>query len=265
MLDLRLQMSIFIEVIPIFVDQVVADLMAAYQALSINNQIMVGLGLQTINRRALKAIHRDISIHHFDRAFDLLSQSKVIIKTDLILGLPFETKASWLDLLEYISEKMRYGFNYLSLAVLRLLPGTELKDIGDKCHLTVDTRNFDHFVYSTPDMPRSDFVDCLRISCVAFRLFHTEKDEERLGLRNFYFEIKDRLRIPHIEILEHLAKYLLTVFEGTMSDFAKPDFPNAEHYWYFDSYREIPDLMIRDELQRMLTERVFQPFSLRRN
>lgn len=252
MVDNRFEMSVFIEVIPIFVDEIVADLMAQYRAISLKNQITVGLGLQTINEKSLKAIRRNISVAHFDRAFALLSKAKVIIKTDLILGLPHETRASYMQLMEYISEKMRYGFNYLSLALLRILPGTELREIAERYKFVEDKRDSDHFIYSSQDISRPDLIYCLRISSVAFRLFHTQEDEARAEIRDFYFSVKDRLGMSHVEMLEHFSNHFLDVLEGQASDYVREDFPNAEHYWYYDNHKEISDQVIRDELNRML-------------
>jgi radical SAM superfamily enzyme YgiQ (UPF0313 family) len=251
--DNRFEMSIFIEVIPVFVDEVVANLMAQYRAISPKNQITVGLGLQTINEKSLKTIHRNISVTHFDRAFALLSKAKVIIKTDLILGLPFETRATYMQLMEYISEKMRYGYNYLSLALLRLLPGTELRDIAERYKFVVDKRDSDHFIYSTQDISRTELIDCLRVSSVAFRLFHTQEDEARAEIRDYYFSVKDHLKLSHVEMLAHFAKYFLDVLKGQDSDYVREDFPNAEHYWYYDNHKEISDQVIREELDRMRT------------
>ena len=252
MIARRFEMSLFVEVIPVFVDEEVAELMRQYRELSPRNQILVGVGLQTINEASLRAINRRVPVRHFDRAFDLLSKAGVIIKTDLILGLPLESKTTYLRLMDYISEKMRYGYNYLSLALLRLLPGTELKEIAEKYQLVADERDPDqHFVYETPDMPRDDLVLCARVSGVAFRLFHTNDDRARMQVRDMYFETRDYLGMSHIEMLEHFVGFFMEHLRGTRADFVQDDYPDIEHYWFFDIHKDVSDEVIVEELERM--------------
>jgi radical SAM superfamily enzyme YgiQ (UPF0313 family) len=247
----KIKMSFFGEVIPSFVDDEITQLMHQYHDLSPTNQILVGIGLQTINIESLRAIKRKLPIDHFTRAFDLLASAGVIIKTDIILGLPYETKETYLDLMEYIADKMRNGYNYLSLAVLRILPGSELEKIGASLSLVWNIKDSEHFVYETPTMPRKDMLEMLKISAVAFKLFHTLNIDSRLNLRDKYFAVKDLSNLSHVELLSHFVDFCERSLKGTNSDYVKDDFPRAEHYWYFDLQKEISDELMLDELNSM--------------
>ena len=234
-------MRLFFEAIPSFIDEEFASLLGDYMALHASNQVLIGIGLQSIFKPALKAINRVIPISAFNTAFDLLQQTGVIVKTDVILGLPKETKQSWYDLLEYISEKMRFGRNHLTIAVLRVLPGSSLEPIAQTENLTVDNSNFEHFVYETPTMPRADYVDCLRLSAVAYRLFYTEDQESMTAVRDAYFSLKDAHNETHVEFFKHFTIEIFEHLSGSNSDFVTPDFMNAEHYWSFNVFKEISD------------------------
>jgi radical SAM superfamily enzyme YgiQ (UPF0313 family) len=252
----QINMSFFCEVIPSFVDEKVCDLMREYHDLSPANQILVGIGLQTINTESLRAIKRKLPIEHFTRAFDLLARAGVVIKTDIILGLPYESKETYLNLMEYIADKMRNGYNYLSLAVLRILPGSELEKIAVNTGLVVEMKDSEHFVYETATMHRKDMVEMLKISTVAFRMFHTLNIENRLNLRDKYFSVKDQFNISHEQLLRHFIDFFELFLAGTNSDYIKDDFPRAEHYWYFDLHKEIPDEPIISELNKLIENRV---------
>jgi len=252
----NIKMSFFFEVIPSFVDQRIADLMRQYLELAPGNQILVGIGLQTINVDSLKAIRRKLPLDHFTRAFTLLANAGVVVKTDIILGLPYETRATYLDLLEYTAEKMRNGYNYLSLALLRVLPGSELASIADAAGLVTDADDTEHFVYETPTMPRRDLVDCLRMSGVSIRLFHTLDNKGHMVLRDKYFEVKDKRNVSHAAMIRHFVGFFGELLAGTDSDFIKEDFPRAEYYWYFDMHKEISNDVLIQELDRLVREGV---------
>ena len=246
-----IKLSIFVEVIPSFVDEQISSLMAEYRKFAPDNQFLVGVGLQTINTDSLKAIRRNIPLKHFTRAFELLSHAKVVIKTDIILGLPYESMETYFELIEYISDKMRYGYNYLSLALLRVLPGSEIASIALSAGLVTFPDDTEHFVYETPTLPRRDLIACFKISCVAFRLFHTLDTISKLALRDRYFEVKDKLNICHVDILQHFVQFFDRTLAGTSSDFVQDDFPNAEHYWYFEVDKEISDEALFLQLDRL--------------
>jgi radical SAM superfamily enzyme YgiQ (UPF0313 family) len=248
----NIKMSFFFEAIPSFVDEGITSLMKEYQELSPDNQILIGIGLQTINMESLRAIRRKLPIEHFTRAFDLCSKAQVVIKTDIILGLPYETKETYLGLMEYIADKMRNGYNYLSLAVLRVLPGSELHQIAISAGLESDPSDSEHFVYQTPTMNRQDLVECMKISGVAFKLFHTLDIASRMNVRDKYFDVKDKFGVSHVRLLRHFVDFYEKFLAGTNSDYVKDDFPRAEHYWYFDMHKEISDELITNELNKLL-------------
>ena len=248
----KIKMSFFFEAIPSFVDERIAKLMKEYCNLSPVNQILIGIGLQTINMESLQAIKRKLPIKHFTRAFDLCSNAGVVIKTDIILGLPYETKKTYFDLMEYIADKMRNGYNCLSLSVLRVLPGSELYQIAMSAGLQADQNDSEHFVYQTPTMNRQDMVDCMKISGVAIKLFYTLTNKRRINIRDKYFEVKDKYNVSHVRLLCHFVDFYEKCLAGTNSDFMKDDFPRAEHYWYFDMDKEIPDELIAGELNRLM-------------
>ena len=145
-----------------FVDEEIANLFGEYIKLSSNNEIVVGMGIQTLNQESLALIKRKIPLKHFERAFDLLQGAGVKLKIDMILGLPKETKETYLKGLEYVSEKMKGQIGYLMLHRLRVLPGTDMVEIAMKERLV--WKDSSHTVYSTPDMSHDDMLYCLSVN-----------------------------------------------------------------------------------------------------
>ena len=147
---------------------------------------------------------------------------------------------------------MRYGTNYLSLALLRVLPGTDLVQIAKEQNLTLDTRDSSHYVYNTPNMPRSDLLECLRLNTVAFRLLSSIDLGNRITIRDLYFEVKDALGITNIQMLSYFKKEFDNYLTNT--NYSKPDFPNAEDYSCKTIFKDITDEWLTNKLNALKTK-----------
>lgn len=247
----KIEVSLFFEMLPIFLDEELAQLIGEYRRISPNNRIMTGLGIQTINQDSLAVIRRKIPLWYFEKAFNLLQKEDVIIKSDIILGLPLETKETYFQTMEFITEKMRRGTNYLSLSLLRILPGTELVEIAKKINITIDKRDGSHFVYETLTMPRKDLLECLRINTVAFRLLSSIDIEKRMVIRDLYFDVKDKLQVTNIELLQYFVKEFFDFLKDKETNYAKPDFPDVENYACKEVYKDIPDEWLIKKLESL--------------
>jgi radical SAM superfamily enzyme YgiQ (UPF0313 family) len=206
LIERKIDMSFWMEVIPLYLSEEMGRKMAEYIKFSPDNRITVGLGLQSINTAALKRIKRNISRDRFDKSFEALMSAGVVIKTDIILGLPLETKKSYIELIEYVAEKMRYGNNYFSVGLLRLLPGSDLEKIWHEEKLTLDERTNEHFVYETPTFARQDLVECQRLNIFAHRIFSTIDNLDLQGVRNRYFEAIESSGMSHYELLSRIIE-----------------------------------------------------------
>jgi radical SAM superfamily enzyme YgiQ (UPF0313 family) len=91
-------------------------------------------GLQSINPKALEAVNRSFDKDLFSRGADILQKQRIIIKTGLILGLPF-------DGYEQIEETFDFlGMHGLGqdaeLYPLSFLPGTDARDRADEWRMS---------------------------------------------------------------------------------------------------------------------------------
>lgn len=249
LIERRIKISLFFEILPHFIDDEISNLFGQYIRISPKNEIAVGMGIQTINQESLDIIRRKIPLRYFERAFNLLQKQNVMIKTDIILGLPRETKETYFKTIEYICEKMRYGTNHLTLHPLRILPGTDMVEIAKEEHLLVDKRDDSHFVYSTLDMTRKDMIHCLRINAAAHRLLNCNR-----RIRDLYFDFKDTLKVTNIELLEYFANQFYQFLKDKDVDYVKEDFPNAEMYYMRRIDNDIPDewIMFHNNLHLLL-------------
>lgn len=235
MIDRRFRMAFFVEVIPLAIDQRLAELLARYQALPGENPVTVGIGLQSTNRESLKAVRRLTPNRHFEKAYRLLLAAGVRIKTDLILGLPFETRESYLEMLEFVLETTRSGLNTLALSQLRILPGTDLERVAAEHGLVVDPQSTDHFVLSTPYLDQVRMTECQRYNAVVARVFNSPGN-----LKELYFETKERLGWNHRKMLKMLVDIFRDHLGGKGSEFLAERFSEPERYQKL-VHEEVPD------------------------
>lgn len=248
MIGRRLRLHVFAEILPQYVDEELARLFGEYLRCAPGNFLMMGVGLQSLNRESLKVIRRQIPLRYFERAFELLLAQNVTVKTDLILGLPRETRETYLEAIEYVAEKARSGTHFVSLAVLRILPGSELVQIAGREGLALDRRDGHHFVYETPTLPREHMIECQRLNAAAFRVLSSVHMQKGPAIRNLYFEAKDARGVRHVEILSHLAREFFDYLRNRGTDYTKPDFPNAEDYASKNVRTDIPDDWLAERL-----------------
>jgi len=255
----KIKMSLFIEALPQFVDEEISHLFGQYINISFENRITFGMGIQTLNEDSLKIIRRTIPLGYFENAFSLLQRQGVIIKTDVILGFPRETKETYFKIIEYVAEKMRYGTNVLSLALLRILPGSDMMEIANREGLKIDGRGNSQFVYSTPDLCRMDMLECLRINAAASRLLCPFDIKNRLKLRDIYFEVKDHLKVTNIQLLKYFADRFSEFLKDKDINYVKNDFPNAEDYYTRNIYNDIPDEWLIQKLKELKIKGIIVP------
>lgn len=83
------------------------------------------IGIQSVNPKTLKAIRRPIDTHAAAAAVIRLRQGENIhLHTDLILGLPFETEATFRQSINAI---FHMHSHYIQMGLLKLLPDTEIR------------------------------------------------------------------------------------------------------------------------------------------
>jgi radical SAM superfamily enzyme YgiQ (UPF0313 family) len=189
---------LFFEVIPSYVYPDFVDAIRAYQG-----TVTVGIGLQTLNEASLKIIRRHQSVDIIKRAYKLLERAGATIITDVILGLPLETKETFTEVIAFMVEVMQHPGHVLAVSNLLILPDTDMEQIAEEYGLTIGA---DHFVYDTPTMPRADFIDCARLVAAAYLTLN-------------------KSMVVNMEQLQALADQM------TVTD-------NLEHYWLFDVFEE---------------------------
>jgi len=258
----RFETSLFFELIPGFIDDELASLFGQFRKLHPQNQVTIGVGVQTINPDVLKRMRRSIRKEKFEMTFKLLQKHGIYTKIDLIIGLPGEDISSIENTLEYMMDQLRRSRSHLLCChVMRGLPGTELLDIAKKDKMKFSSKYEPHEFVESPRLNRVNMVKCLRRTGVLFRLinhigwadreFIWGNTSVKTNIRDLFFATRDHLDISNIQLVDKIVKLLIDHLKPKKSWFSMDDFPYAETWWWVHSPREVSNEWLVNNLTEL--------------
>jgi hypothetical protein len=92
------------------------------------------VGLQSTNPQALEAVGRGWDRKAFERGAEIMTKNRILVKTGLILGLPFDSYENVIETFDFLG--MQGLGQEAELYPLSLLPGTEVREKADDWGMT---------------------------------------------------------------------------------------------------------------------------------
>ena len=108
------------------------------EVLNKKTDLIVELGLQTINEKTSKLINRCSTLDTFEKAVKELNKRNIKVLVHIIDGLPYETKKDMLDTIKYLNKLDIWG---IKIHMLHILKDTKLKEMYEKEKFHVLTRD----------------------------------------------------------------------------------------------------------------------------
>lgn len=190
------------------------------------------IGVESFNREALKAVGRaKIDRRKFDVFMNIARKYNIVLKMDLILGLPFETFDSFFDGLEFFLPYFKGTDNILNIHRLQILPGSDLENLCESYGITYSLKA-PHAVYSTQSFPEEKLTYASKLSAVLFRTLNSP-------LRGRFFEAKERMSVTFLQLLERIFLGISTSQKLKKIQLIQDDYVE-DSYWNDNIYREIP-------------------------
>lgn len=100
--------------------------------------LWIELGLQTIHKKSSQFIRRGYPLETFEETLEKLNRKNIKTVVHLIVGLPGESKADFLDTVKYISRKNIWGVKFHLLHVLK---NTDLENYYNKTKFPLLEKN----------------------------------------------------------------------------------------------------------------------------
>ncbi len=118
----------------------------------------VEVGLQSINPKALEAIHRGWDRKAFEHGADIMLKSHIVVKTGLILGLPFDGYEEIISTFDFLG--MQGLGQEAEVYPLSVLPGTEIREREKEWGIT-RMEGPPYWVTSTDWISEDDIVEAI--------------------------------------------------------------------------------------------------------
>ena len=118
-------------------DSISDEVLDYLEELSHRTNLVIELGLQTINDNTAKIINRRSTLKEFDDCLDRLNKRNIDVVVHIINGLPYETKEDMINTVKYLSNKKILG---IKIHMLHILKGTKLYELYEKEHFHILTK-----------------------------------------------------------------------------------------------------------------------------
>ncbi|MAG02903.1 hypothetical protein CMI42_06200, partial [Candidatus Pacearchaeota archaeon] len=189
------------------------------------------MGLQSFCKETLKAIGRpNFNLKKFDSFMNLVNKHNIVLKIDLILGLPFETFNTYFEGIEFFLPYFKNTDHVLNIHRLQILPGSELEELVDQYGINY-SKNAPHFVFSTSSMTASELNKASKLTAILFRIVNSP-------LRKQFFHTKEMRDCTFLEIIQSILKTLYGSDDFKNTKIVKEEFVD-DVYWNDEMFKEI--------------------------
>jgi len=199
------------------------------------------VGIQSFCAEALRAVARPrIDLGAFQNFMTIARRHNIVLKLDVILGLPHETMETFFDGLEFFLPFFEDTDHILNIHRLQILPGSRLADEYTKFGIRY-SRTAPHVVFSTDSFAEVEMDRAARLCALLFRIVNSP-------LRRDFFDCAGRKGLPFYELLQEIYDRI-----AQSRAFGDAKLLRSERvddvYWNDDIFRELPSLWLRETLQ----------------
>ncbi len=205
--------------------QLYSDMLKDYTAINC-------IGIQSFNSKSLIAVGRaSPSLEALKNFMDMAKEYNIVLKIDLILGLPLETFDSYFEGLEFFLPFFKDTDHILNIHRLQILPGSDLEttcnNYGVKYSLKAP-----HLVFSTQDFSEKDMDHASKLTAILFRILNSP-------LRQYFFEFKEKTEKSFYEVIDDIFNMMASSQTFKKTRLIQDKYVD-DIYWNDDIFREIP-------------------------
>lgn len=169
------------------VDTVALDRPQYYSEMLRDYMTINCVGIQSFCPDALRSVGRySVNATQLATFMALVNRNNIVLKLDMILGLPGETLDSYFAGLELLLPYLRRTDHVLNLHLLQILPGSELEVVTETHHVRYED-TAPHYVISTDTLEEREMQRATKSTGLLFRAINSPMREavflavERLG------------------------------------------------------------------------------------
>lgn len=193
--------------------------------------VVSSVGVQSFCEESLKAVRRaKNNIQQFSNFMKIVKKHNILLKIDIMLGLPFETFESYFKGLDFIVPLFQNTDHILNIHPLQILPGSALSKESEKYGLQYFHEG-EHYTFATSSFPKDNLAYATKMSAILFRVVNSP-------LRERFIESKNRLNVSVLDLLERIYSSYKSFKCFKETKLIQNDYLD-ERYWNEEVYRDI--------------------------
>ena len=206
-----------------------------------NYTVINSIGIESFCKQALNAVGRpSINIEKFDAFMNMVREYNIVLKIDLIIGLPFETFDSYFEGLEILLPYFKNTDHILNTHLLQILPGCDLESLCGTYGIKY-LQEAPHLVTSTRTFLEQEINYASKLNAILFRVLNSP-------LRRRFFDTKERTGESFYRLIENIFNGITASGEFKKTKLVQNDYVD-DVYWNDEIYREIPSQWLIDFLE----------------
>ncbi len=222
------------EIPPLNRPQLYSEMLKGYTAINC-------FGIQSFHKESLRAVGRaSIDIKALKDFMNMAKEYNIVLKIDLILGLPFETFDTYFEGLEFFLPFFKDTDHILNIHYLQVLPGSDLEN---KCKTYGIRYSLEapHIVFSTQSFQEAEMKYASKLSAVLFRVINSP-------LRKYLFAAKEKTGKRFYDLIQSIFDNIATSQKFKQTRLLQSEYA-YDVYWNNDIFQEIPSEWFLDVLK----------------
>lgn len=214
--------------------QLYSDILKNYTAINC-------VGIQSFCNDSLRAVSRPfMDVEKLNSFMNLIKKYNIVLKIDLIMGLPFETFESYFKGLEFFLPYFKDTDHILNIHRLQILPGSELENLCEEYEIKY-SKEAPHIVFSTNNFKEKEINYASKLTAILFRILNSP-------LRKYLFKTKERTNETFFDIIKKILEKIIVSEEFQETKLVKKNQVD-DLYWNDEIFREIPSIWLINFLE----------------
>jgi len=202
--------------------------------------VVNSIGVESCYKKALNAVGRPaFNIEKYEAFMKLVHEHNIVLKLDLILGLPEETLDTYIQGLEFLIPYLEDTDHILNIHRLQVIPGCDLEESYTKYGIEY-SRTAPHLVTSTNTFSHQEMIYASKLSAVLFRILNSP-------LRKQFFNVHEQTGKRFHSLAADVYDEIVASGDFAETRLLRGDQVDDE-YWNKDVFGDIPsELLINIE------------------
>jgi radical SAM superfamily enzyme YgiQ (UPF0313 family) len=194
--------------------------------------VVNSVGIESCYGKALNAVGRPaLNPDKLGAFITLVRENNVVLKIDLILGLPQETPETYFQGLEFLIPFLKDTDHILNLHRLQIIPGCGLEERCTEYGIRY-SRTAPHLVTSTNTFSHQEMIHASKVSAVLFRILNSP-------LRKQFFNVHEQTRKTFHSLATDIYGKVVASEDFTETRLVR-DHQVEDEYWNNEIFGDIP-------------------------